>query len=165
MDELITFSELLNASIAAEDAAQKTYLAFKSMFLSHPDIAAFWQAMADDEEQHARILAGIHGRVSIEDLTVNVDIEMAEQAYKLQTLEVLGLTESVGNLDDAYRVAFELESSEINTVFNFLAIRFLSADESHRIVSEVIDRHLLRLAEFSRRFGTAEQCKLIAAIR
>ena len=49
MTELITFSELINAAIAAEDAAQKIYLAFKSKFLFRPDVANFWQTMADDD--------------------------------------------------------------------------------------------------------------------
>ena len=52
----------------------------------------------------------------------------------------------------------------LNTVFNFLTIRFLSTDESYDIITATIDHHLLRLAEFTRTFGDAEQCKRIAAI-
>lgn len=161
MTELITYSELINAAIAAEDAAQKIYLAFKSKFLYRPDIAKFWQTMADDESEHAQILASIHGRVAVKDLAVLVDIQMAEKAYELQALRVQELIETVNNLNDAYEIAYDLESSEVNTIFNFLTIRFLSTDESYGIICSTIDRHLLRLAEFTRSFGDAEQCKRI----
>ena len=86
MTEQITFSELINAAIAAEDAAQRIYLAFKSKFLYRPDIANFWQAMADDENEHAQILSSIHGHVAVEDLAKLVDIQLAEKAYELQGL-------------------------------------------------------------------------------
>ncbi|MEN8126636.1 MAG: ferritin family protein [Planctomycetota bacterium] len=163
MAQLITFSELINAAIAAEDAAQRVYLAFKAKFLNRMDVAEFWQAMADDESDHAQILASIHGRVPIEDLTMLVGVEMAEKAYELQGLNVQELIDSVSNLNDAYEIAYALESSEVNTVFNFLAIQFLSTDESYVIVSSTIDRHLLRLAEFTRTFGDAEHCRQVLA--
>ena len=161
MTEKITFSELINAAIAAEDAAQKIYLAFKSNFLYRPDIANFWQAMADDENEHAQILSSIHGRVAVEDLAKPVDIQLAEKAYELQGLRVQELIEPVHNLNDAYEIAYDLESSEVNTIFNFLTIRFLSTEESYGIISSTIDRHLLRLADFTRSFGDAEQCKRV----
>jgi rubrerythrin len=163
-EKLITFSELINAAIAAEDAAQRIYLAFKGKFLYRPDIANFWQAMADDENEHAQILSRIHGRIAVEDLAVLVDIQMAEKAYTLQELNVLELINSLHNLNDAYEIAYDLESSEVNTIFNFLIIRFLSTDESYEIISSAIDPHLLRLAGFARTFGNTEQCKSVLAM-
>ena len=163
MTELITLSELINAAIAAEDAAQKVYIGFKQKFSYRQDVADFWQALAEDESEHARILARVHGVVPVEDLTTMVDVDLAEMAYKLQGLNVEELIESVHNLNDAYEIAYKLESSEVNTVFNFLTIQFLPSDESYDIISSTIDRHLLRLAEFSRIFGDAERCRQVAA--
>lgn len=145
------------------DAAQKVYLAFKSKFLAYKEVADFWQKMADDENEHAQVLASIHGRVAVEDLTAPADARMAEKTYLLQGLNVQELVDSITNLNDAYQIAYNLESSEVNTVFNFLAIRFLSVDQSYDIISSTIDRHLLRLAEFARTFVKAEQCKNILA--
>jgi hypothetical protein len=44
-----------------------------------------------------------------------------------------------------------------------LTIRFLTQDESYDIISATIDRHLLRLAEFSRKFGGVEECSRVTA--
>ena len=109
MTELITLSELINAAIAAEDVAQKVYLAFKQKFLYRQDVADFWQALAEDESEHAHILARVHGVVPVQDLTTMVDVDLAEMAYKLQGLNVEELIESVHNLNDAYEIAYKLQ--------------------------------------------------------
>lgn len=165
MSQTITTSELINAAIAAENAARNIYLAFKQMFRHRPDIADFWQAMADDEEEHARVLARVHGLVPVEGLTYPVDASAASKAYQLQGIDIDSMLESVNNLNDAYQVAYTLESSEVNVVFNFLAINFLPAEESYKIISASISPHLLRLAQFTRTFGDIEQCRKVPALK
>ena len=164
MAKIISLGELIETAIAAEDAARKVYLGFTHKFVSRPDVSDFWQTMADDEGDHGRILSGLRDRVPVEELAVPIDARLAEKAEQLKSLDIHKLVNSVGNLNDAYQIAYDLESSEVNTVFNFLTIRFLSTDESYAIISATIDHHLLRLAEFTRTFGDAEQCKHIAAI-
>jgi hypothetical protein len=164
MVKLTSLGELIDTAIAAEQAARKVYLGFTHKFFFRPDVSDFWQTMADDESDHARILAGMRECVPAEDLITPIDARLAEKARQLRALDIHKLVSSVDNLDDAYRIAYDLESSEVNTIFNFLTIRFLSTDESYDIITATIDRHLLRLAEFTRTFGDAEQCKHIAAI-
>ena len=164
MIKITSLGELIETSIAAESAARKVYLGFTHKFIFRPDTSEFWQLMADDEGDHARILSEMREHVSEEDMNTPIDARMTEKAEQLQTLDIRELVNSVANLDDAYRIAYDLESSEVNAIFNFLTIRFLSSDESYDIISATIDRHLLRLADFSRTFGNAEQCKQIAAI-
>ena len=165
MTQMITTSELINAAIAAEDAARDVYLAFKEMFSHRKDVADFWQGMADDESEHARVLARVHGLVPVESLASPVDAMLAVKAYQLQGIDIDLLINSVKNLNDAYQIAYTLESSEVNTVFNFLAINYLPQEESYNIISSCIGPHLMRLAEFTRTFGGAEQCRLISAIK
>ena len=164
MVELITLGELIDTAIAGEDAARKVYLGFTHKFIARPDVSDFWQTMADDEAEHGRILSRVHRRVPAGELGTVVDADLAKRANRLKGLDIHQLVNSVVNLDDAYRIAYDLESSEVNTIFSFLTMRFLSADESYAIISATIDRHLLRLAEFSHTFGDADQCKRIAAI-
>ena len=161
--QIITVSELINAAIAAEESARKIYLAFKHMFQRHEAIADFWQAMANDEEEHAHVLARIHGVVPVEALSSHINASLVVKAYELQGIDINSLINSVNNLNDAYQIAYTLEASEVNTVFNFLAINFLPKDESYNIISSLIDTHLLRLAEFTRTFGDARQCCKVPA--
>ena len=164
MIKITSLGELIETAIAAESAARKVYLGFTHKFIFRPEASEFWQLMADDEGDHARILSEMREHVSEEDMNTPIDARMTEKAEQLQTLDIRELVNSVETLDDAYRIAYDLESSEVNAIFNFLTIRFLSSDESYDIISATIDRHLLRLADFSRIFGNAEQCKQIAAI-
>ena len=161
MAQLISLAELINAAIAAENAARKVYLGFTYKFSSRPDVADFWQTMADDEGDHARILSDMRIHIFEEDLRMPIDARLAEQARELNKLDVHQLVNSVRNLDEAYEIAYKLESSEVNTVFNFLTIRYLPIEESYEIITATIDRHLLRLARFTRTFGDAEQCQHI----
>jgi len=165
MNQTITTSELINAAIAAENAARDIYLAFKQMFRHRQDVADFWQTMADDEEEHARVLARVHGVVSVEDLTKRLDAAVAAKAYQLQTLDIDSLIGTVKNLNDAYQTAYMLEASEVNTVFSFLAINFLPKDESYNIISMCMDPHLLRLADFAMTFGNVDQCRKVSAFK
>lgn len=164
MVKITSLGELIETAIAAENAARKVYLGFTHKFVSRPDASDFWQTMADDEADHARILLEMREHVSEEDMNTPIDARLAEKAEQLQALDIRELVNSVANLDDAYRIAYDLESSEVNSIFNFLTIRFLSTDESYEIISATIDRHLLRLADFTRTFGDAEHCKHIAAV-
>ena len=164
MFQLLTLNELIDAAIAAEDAARKVYLGFTHKFAHHPEAAQFWQTMADDEAGHAQLLADIRCRIPAAELLMPVDARLAEQAEQLKSLDIHKLVNTVRNLDDAYQTAYRLESSEVNTIFNFLTIRFLSTEESYTIISTTIDRHLLRLAEFIHAFGSADRCKQIPAI-
>jgi rubrerythrin len=161
---LMSLGELIREAITAEQAARKVYLGFAHKFAERPDVSNFWQTMADDESDHApRILSGLRDCVSADQLQAPVDARLAEKAGQLKDLDVHRLLGSIENLDDAYRIAYDLESSEVNTVFNFLTIRFLSTEESYDIITATIDRHLLRLAEFTRTFGDSEQCQQIKA--
>lgn len=165
MNPTITTSELINVAIAAENAARDIYLAFSRMFRHRSDVADFWRTMANDEEEHARVLARVHGVVSIEGLTCPVDARVAAKAYQLQSIDIDAMIGTVKNLNDAYQTAYMLESSEVNTVFNFLAINFLPKDESYNILSMYIDPHMLRLSEFALTFGNIEQCKKVEALK
>ncbi|MHC4288184.1 MAG: ferritin family protein [Planctomycetota bacterium] len=164
MVKLTSLGELIETAIGAENAARKVYLGFTHKFVSRPDVSDFWQTMADDEGDHARILSQMRECVSAEELSAPIDARLAEMARHLKMLDIRKLVNSVDNLDDAYQTAYDLESSEVNAIFNFLTIRFLSTDESYEIITATIDHHLLRLADFTRTFGDAEHCKHIAAI-
>ena len=164
MIKLTSVAELIDLAIAAEGTARKVYLAFTHKFISRPDASDFWQTMADDEGDHARILSNMREHLSADELSQAIDARLAEKADHLRNIDVRQIVSSVHNLDEAYQVAYELESSEVNAIFNFLTIQFLSADESYEIITATIDRHLLRLADFSRTFGDAEHCKIISAI-
>ena len=163
MVTLISLSEMIDAAVGAEDTARAVYLGFVRKFSSVPEVSAFWQTMADDESDHARILSSLYVHIIEADRHAPIDARMAEKARALGKLNAATLLNSVKNLDDAYQVAYDIESSEINTVFNFLTILFLTQDESYDIISATIDRHLLRLAQFSRKFGSVEECCRVAA--
>jgi rubrerythrin len=99
------------------------------MFESHEEISAFWKRYAAEETGHATWLKRLRERLSADEMTAPADTNMLEMMNSLRELSMDGLLNKVENLDDAFQLAHDMESSEVNVVFSFLVDHF-SADES-----------------------------------
>lgn len=163
MSQQLTLAELITAAIEAENTLRKIYIGFTYKFALEQEVSDFWQAMADDEATHAQILTKLRDQVFKGSLDLPVEVCLVRRAAALKDIDVKGLVNSVHNLNDAYEIAFKLESSEVNVFFSLLTIRYMPVEESYDIITATIDRHLLRLAQFGRTFGNAEQCRQVAA--
>lgn len=114
-DPLENFAEI-------ERLVSKIYLRFSHLFLAVPALRDFWWEMAKEEEQHACILHAC--RAVIE----NYDDEALDPSISRETAQALStrlnsfLNEGIRSLtiDDAFRIALELESSEIDAIYSKL---------------------------------------------
>jgi hypothetical protein len=161
MEKSMTLSQLFECGIAAENAARDFYLGLIQKFSSQPVVSAFWKTMSDDEESHARTLEKARNSMSGDKLAGFVDAAMAEKARALRKLSVPEMLDSIHNLNDAYLLAHELESSDINTVFNFLKLKLVPESEKTSLSPDVIERHLNKLIDFPKTFGDAPMRKSI----
>jgi len=162
MTETMTLSQLFDCGIAAENTARDFYLGLVQKFSSQPVVSAFWKTMSEDEEEHTRILEKTRNSLSGSKLDVFVDTSMAKKAQALCKLSISEMLDSIHNLNDAYLLAHDLEYSEVNTLFNFLKLKFIPRDEKDKLSPDLIDRHLRRLVDFQKTFGDAERRKGIA---
>jgi len=111
-------SRIYDGFIRFEERSAALYLELSVRFFDNPEVSWFWVEMAMEEKQHAGMLqhcreAGVFAS----------ELPGKEEVQKLTTLfrDLEGrLASPQLTLDDAFEMAIELESSEINDIYSRL---------------------------------------------
>lgn len=114
-DPLEKFAEI-------ERLVAKVYFRFSHLFLHHPELRDFWWQMAMDEEQHSSILLACKEMIenyTDETLDPSIGQEKADQLKALIHSYLSRGTPSI-TVEEAFRVALEIETSEIDTIYSKL---------------------------------------------
>jgi hypothetical protein len=114
-DPLLDFAEI-------ERLVGKIYYRFSHLFMADPALRDFWWEMAREEEQHACILAACKALIS------NYEDEKLDPMISPDTAQRLGsylrefLNRGTPRLDvnEAFQIALEIESSEIDVIYGKL---------------------------------------------
>ena len=114
-DPLEDFAEI-------ERLVAKIYFRFSHLFLAVPALRDFWWEMAKEEEQHACILHACRAIIK------NYDDESLDPLISRENAQALSarlntfLTEGTRSLsiDEAFRIALDLETSEIDAIYSKL---------------------------------------------
>jgi rubrerythrin len=114
-DPLLRFAEI-------ERLVSKIYYRFSHLFLVRQELRDFWWEMAREEEQHAEILGACRELILNYDddsLDPMISSDSADKvAARLQSLLEQG-TPTLA-IEDAFRIALEIESSEIDVIYGKL---------------------------------------------
>ena len=147
MSNTKTVSELFEYAIALEKAAEALYLELEKMFSHYVEVASFWHSYANEENGHASYLESIKTNVAKNRLSSPSDEAMLKKVlYCLEQASPARLV-NIKTLDDAYKLAVELENSETNAIFEFMIVNF-STDElakSHTFLRTQLSTHIARL--------------------
>ncbi len=154
--------ELFELSILVEKIMRDYYFGLTEKFSHLPQIQAFWQGMADDEIEHIQELENSRKEIGPEKLSLPASPELFVKISSGLGFSVPDMLGKVKNLDDAYEFSHELEYSEANAIFKFLATKFISSLERERFVTEIIARHMKKLMDFSSQFGDSKIRKEIS---
>jgi hypothetical protein len=114
-DPLTRFAEI-------ERLVAKIYFRFSHLFIGQPELRDFWWEMAREEEQHAAILFACKALIeNYEDETVDPSMSR-ENAEKLEDRLHSFLSRGTPSLtaEDAFRIALDIEGSEIDTIYSKL---------------------------------------------
>ncbi|HXG52771.1 MAG TPA: hypothetical protein VNN77_15345 [candidate division Zixibacteria bacterium] len=114
--------DLLERFAEIEWLVAKIYFRFSHLFLDRPELRDFWWDMAHEEEQHGSILSACRtliGKDKLERLELDVTREKAEELKRWLRSYLSRGTPSLG-VDEAFRIALEIEGSEVNTIYNKL---------------------------------------------
>jgi hypothetical protein len=114
-DPLDRFAEI-------ERLVAKIYFRFSHLFIQDPKLRDFWWDMAREEEQHAYILNACKTMIeNYEEESVDPSIskEKADDLKARLTRYLGGGTPSI-DVKQAFRIALEIESSEIDTIYSKL---------------------------------------------
>src|ERR1700756_1822068 len=105
-----------------ERLVSKIYFRFSHLFLQHPELRDFWWEMAREEEQHACILFACKALIeNYDDETLDPTISR-EKAEELEDRLMSFLARGTRSLatEEAFRMALEIESSEIDAIYSKL---------------------------------------------
>ena len=114
-DPLIAFAEI-------ERLVSKIYFRFSHLFIDRPELRDFWWDMAREEEQHACILTACRAIIANfenEALDSNITRGKAEELAR-RLNDLLGRGTPSLDVEDAFRMALEIETSEIDAIYSKL---------------------------------------------
>jgi hypothetical protein len=148
-----TIEHLFEYSIEIEYKAAHIYETLSKLFSHVPGLTVFWQGLVEDEIRHATILQEIRKMLTPEKLLSRSDKKIWDDVAGIQRNLSKDLIAAINTLHDAYELAHDLEFSEVNAVFKFLAAEFVPFDERKQFVFSDIDQHQKKLLDFSRNFG------------
>ncbi len=140
-----TATDLLEAIVSAETAAVAFYDRMVIAFEHHPSAKQLWEAMRADEEQHLAAVNRIRAHSSRERSIPASDLAAVLRQQETLTEERI---RAIRDLHDAYELAHELESLEMDRLGPYLS-RFVPASDRAAVLQEVL-AHQARLAEFRR---------------
>jgi hypothetical protein len=114
-DPLIRFAEI-------ERLVAKIYFRFSHLFLPQPKLRDFWWEMAKEEEQHACILNACRAVIeNYEDEKLDPSISrMGRMTLTQWLLAYLNRGCLIGKVEEAFRIALEIEGSEIDAIYGRL---------------------------------------------
>ena len=105
-----------------ERLVSKIYFRFSHLFLHHPELRDFWWEMGVEEEQHASILLACRELIknyTDEALDPSIGREKAAELKGRLSVYLNKGTPSI-EVEEAFRIALEIESSEIDTIYGKL---------------------------------------------
>jgi hypothetical protein len=107
---------------AIERLVSRIYYRFSHLFLSHPLLRDFWWEMAREEEQHACILNACRAMiVNYEGEALDPMISGGKAQGLHERLEsFLRRGTPTLEVDEAFKIAIEIESSEIDVIYGKL---------------------------------------------
>ena len=142
--------------IRFEERSAELYLELSVRFHDNPELSWFWVEMAMEEKQHAGMLHHCREAGAFADQLPGKD-QIRRLSSLFQRLESRIAAPEL-TLNDAFDVAIELESSEINDVYSKLTAPIEGPAHIMRKKMELsVGEHFQRLHEAARRFGAAPE--------
>jgi rubrerythrin len=138
---------LFQYAIAAEHYAEEIYHEFERRFAADQRVVAFWQRYASEEAGHARWLERVLAKLPAETRTAPADYGKLETARDMIKVPVDKALAEIATLEDAYQLAHELESSEVNTIFEFLLFTFADDPQATQYARHQLSDHATRISE------------------
>jgi rubrerythrin len=154
-------SEILDTHAKVESQVGEIYINFAAAFGQNADLRTLWSAMALEEGGHAALLRAVNkgvlsGMFQAKSFLLPLDVldslvsRVAD--YYRQTTENL-------SLDDALRITWELECSELDFMRELLVSSSNLAELGFPTNVESKDKHLGRLREVIQQYTTDESLR------
>jgi rubrerythrin len=159
------FDEIFQSVIEIEKMAAEIYEEFAKLFSDFPKIADFWKGMNRDEIDHAKWLIEMKESLPEEVLSSSPDYDLILKVHSIKKSLGEYSEKKINSLDDAYELANDIESSEVNNLFRLFTHKFISSEDKKNFILSEINDHQLKTMNFPKNFGDKILRKEIKAER
>lgn len=153
-----SLSETLDTHARIETQVGEIYVTFAAMFGQNPELRALWSAMALEEGGHAALLRAVNkGLLSgvFQTKSFLLPTEISE-ALGVRVAEYHQQAQKGTSLDEALRITWELECSELDFMRELLVSSSNLGDLGFPTNLESKDKHIGRLRELIQKYTTNE---------
>jgi rubrerythrin len=157
-----TMEWVFTEAIRFELRVRQFYIALAAGSAAYPPGAELWRQMAADEQHHADTLKRLLEGFSAEQKAQSPERELTDRIDQVHRQAERLSPDSTMTLYDAYQLAHEMESGELNYLFKLLIQKFIPSGERRRILTEEIVTHQDRLTGFAKRFDDRRDMKRIS---
>ncbi len=152
----------MELAINWETQARDLFSDFANLFIHEPKVYEFWIQLSTEESMHIGVLKDILNKIPPEKRLMEVGNEQWNSVTQVDELIKEASTKKVLTLDDAYELAQQLETSEINALFKMLVIDYLPDEEGHKMIVSEIREHIEKLMRFGKEY-TQSHRRLVKA--
>lgn len=157
IDSVKTAQSTYSRFIEFEEMAAAIYVELASHFSQHdPELSSFWVDMAMHEKQHAGLLQFcLRDGLFVADLPDTCEIQKLTEFFK--RLEKRAADPKL-TIEEAFRLAIEMESSEINAIYCHLTTTLHSSMYLlRRKIVTTLPSHIDELLKAARQFGVRDR--------
>ena len=140
--ENATLERLFEVAIALERQAEALYSGFAERFAHCYEAVLFWRRYAADEVVHRTCLERLRDSLPPDKLGKPADGALLAAGERLLEITPFQRVAGLANLDDAYELSHELESSETNVIFRFLVGEFSHDKRVIARLADDLERHV-----------------------
>ena len=164
-DAELVLGKIFERAIETKMKVGQMYNQFAQMFSHVPEANDFWKKMNLNLVAHADWLKETKESLSKEEVLSLPEVDLVLKIHSIRNLFDRSSRKEVGNLHDAYEIANEIESSDINDLFKILTNEFIYSDRKREFILDAIEKHRAQIQIFPEKFsGGMKEIKANGAI-
>ena len=148
-----TIDEAILQAASFEKTSAEFYARLVAGFSYLPGVAAFFDEMRREEIDHEKAVMSVRAALPAAELAAEAPLELSLNLVNIQKLLDLVLGYAIENLHDAYELSYQLEFSEVNSVFKLLLTQVAPREKREAFLDMSLDGHQHKLDDFDDLFG------------
>jgi len=160
-DSELVLGKIFERAIETKKRVGQIYRQFARLFSHLPEVEDFWRKMNINQVTHADWLKEIKESLTEEQILSLPQVELVLKTHAIKNLFDEHSKREIGNLHDAYEVAHEIESSEVNNLLKMLSSEFISSEKKKNFILAEIDEHRRQIMNLPEKFeGGMKEIKI-----
>ena len=151
-DSELVLGKIFERAIETKKRVGQIYRQFARLFSHMPEVEDFWRKMNINQITHADWLKEIKESLTEEQILSLPAVELVLKTHSIKNLFDKHSKKGIGNLHDAYEVAHEIESSEVNNLFKMLSREFISSEKKKKFILAQIEEHQRQIMDLPGKF-------------